>query len=182
MPEERKFARFRPTAEVERMVFGVPQEGLCLSTFLILRPKGRPSKVLLGRLNPEGPWAHIGALDPTRAKQWSAGWMLPSSQLMYYETPEHSARRIAQEQLGIELGELPAPALMSDSEQRPAAAEGDLHWDIGFVYVLDGFSESPPRHPAWSELKFIDVASLARRDLVRSQGDVIRLAGLALQD
>jgi ADP-ribose pyrophosphatase YjhB (NUDIX family) len=182
MVEERKFARFRPTAEIERMVFSVPTDGLCLSTFLVIRPKGRPEQALLGRINPEGAWAHIGAMDASRAKQWSGGWMLPSCQLLFYESIEASARRIAKEQLGIELGELPTPLVMSDSEQRPMAAKGDLHWDIGYVYVIDGYSGPTPKHSAWTDLKFVEVAKTSRREYVRSQQDVLWLAGMPVAD
>jgi ADP-ribose pyrophosphatase YjhB (NUDIX family) len=180
--EERKFARLRPTAQVERMVFPVPTDGLCLSTFLVIRPKGQPGRALLGHINPGGPWAHIGGLDASRAQQWSAGWMLPSSQLLYYESMEASARRIAQEQLGIELGPLPPALLMSDSDQRPTAAKGDLHWDIGFVYVIDGYSGPAPTHPAWTDLRFVEVAKTPRREFVRSHQDVLALAGLPSAD
>ena len=182
MSEERQFARFRPTAEPDRMVYRVPEDGLCLSTFLLLRPRGHTDRVLLGHLRPDAPWAHIGAVDTRRAALWSKGWMLPSSQLVYYESPDDSARRIAREQLGLELATLPAPILMSDSEQRPAAAPGDLHWDMGFVYVVDDGPMQPPLHPAWTELRFLEVSKLRRIDLVRSQGDVLLLAGMACAD
>jgi ADP-ribose pyrophosphatase YjhB (NUDIX family) len=178
MSEDRKFARFRPTADVDRMVFSVPEDGLCLSTFLLLRPSGHPERVMVGHLNPDAPWGQIGALDAERAHGSSKGWMLPSSQLVYYETPEESARRIAREQLGIELGKLPPALLMSDSEQRPAAPKGALHWDIGFVYILDGVTDTPPRHPAWTDLRFLDVSTIRRQDFARSQQDVLALAGM----
>lgn len=178
MSEERKFARFRPKPEPARMVFAVPEDGLCLSTFLVFRPRGRPNEVLLGHLRPGPDWAHIGAVDAHRAETWSQGWMLPSSQLVYYESPEDSARRIAREQLGVELAGLPTPFLMSDSEPRAHAAEGSLHWDMGFVYVIDGRLDTPPVHPAWTELRFVDATKVARGEFVRSQDDVLRLAGI----
>ena len=182
MAEERQFARFRPVAEPERMVFTVPAEGLCLSTFLVFRPAGQSGRALLGHIDPQGPWTHIGGFDASRARQWLKGWMLPSSQLLYYETVEDSARRIAREQLGVELGALPAPLLMSDSEQRPSAATGNLHWDIGFVFVIDGASDRPPSHPAWTDLSFIDVAKTTRQEYVRGHQDVLRLAGMPCAD
>jgi len=178
MLDERKFARFRPTAEPGRMVFTVPEDGLCLSTFLLLRPRGHPERVLVGRLDPTAPWARIGGLDASRAKQWSEGWMLPSSQLLYYESPEESARRVAHEQLGVELAKLPTPILMSDTTARSASALGNFHWDMGFVYLLDGYSEEPPHHPAWKELRFVEVSRTHRREFVRSQEDVLHLAGM----
>lgn len=182
MPQERKFARFRRTAEADRMVFQVPEDGLCLSTFLVLRPKGHREQVLLGHLDPAANWGSIGAVDAHRAELWAKGWMLPSSQLAYYESPDESARRIAREQLGIELAKLPAPILMSDSEQRPNSPVGNFHWDMGFVYLLDGRPASPPRHPAWTELRYMEVSQVRHRELVRSQGDVLQLAGLRCAD
>ena len=182
MPEERKFARFRPTAEPDRMVFTVPEDGMCVSTFLLLRPRGHSDRVLVGRLDPAAPWGHLGALDPRRAEMWSKGWMLPSSQLTYYESPEASARRIAQEQLGLELGELPAPLLMSDTTRRATGPPENLHWDMGFAYVLDGFPEEPPRHSAWKELRFISVGRTPRNEFVRGQEDVLWLAGMNCAD
>jgi 8-oxo-dGTP pyrophosphatase MutT (NUDIX family) len=182
MTESRQFARFRRQAIADRMVYTVPEDGLCISTFLLLRPKGDAGRVLVGHLNPEAAWGHIGAVDAQRAQLWSKHWMLPSSQLVYYESPQESARRIAREQLGLELKSLPSPRLMSDSEQRPDAAPGDLHWDMGFVYVLDGFSEQPPRHPAWTELRFVEVAQTPRGEFVRSQADVLQLAGMPSAD
>jgi ADP-ribose pyrophosphatase YjhB (NUDIX family) len=182
MAEDRKFARFRPRAEPDRLVFTVPEDGLCISTFLVIRPRHHPEQALLGRINPDAPWVHIGGLDASRAKQWSVGWMLPSSQLLYYESPEESARRIAREQLGIELENLSAPHLMSDSDQRPRAAPGDLHWDMGFVYVIDDHPGPPPRHAAWADLQFVEVSKTRRQDFVRSHQDVLALAGMPTAD
>jgi 8-oxo-dGTP pyrophosphatase MutT (NUDIX family) len=160
------------------MVFTVPDDGLCLSTFLVLRPTGYPGRVLVGRLNPDADWVHIGAIDARRAAMWSKGWMLPSSQLIYYESPDESARRVAREQLGIELANVPSPIVMADTDYRASAAEGDLHWDFGFIYLLDGYPESPPHHPAWSELEFVEVSKTPRQSFVRSQGDVLERVGL----
>lgn len=182
MTEDRKFARFRAASNLDRLVYTVPPDGLCLSTFLLLRPGNHPDRVLVGRLNPSASWGEIGAVDARRAALWSEGWMLPSSQLVFYETPDESARRIAREQLGMELPPLPAPLLMSDAEQRSGAPEGEKHWDIGFIYRLDGLPEQPPRHPAWTELRYIDVAQTPSRAFVRSQQDVLRLAGMRPAD
>ena len=181
MTAARRFARFRPQADPEHAVFGVPVDGMCLSTFLVVRPEGHPERVLLGHLNPAAPWQEIGAADPRRSQEWKTGWMLPSSQLQVYESPGDSARRIAREQLGVELQDLPPPVLMSDAYQR-SAPPGEMHWDIGFVYVLDGQPSDPPRHSAWTELEYRPVAEMRRADFVRSQDDVLRLVGLTCRD
>src|ERR1700686_395592 len=42
----------------------VPEGGMCLSAFVVLTRADGPKQVLLGHLNPEAMWDHIGALDP----------------------------------------------------------------------------------------------------------------------
>src|SRR5207247_4634251 len=73
----------------------IPAGAFCLSAFLIITETGDPRKVLMGRMNPRAPWDHIGALDPSRVEVHSRGWMLPSSHLIFQESPEAAARRIA---------------------------------------------------------------------------------------
>jgi ADP-ribose pyrophosphatase YjhB (NUDIX family) len=180
--EERRFARFRPSAGADPMVFPVPTDGMCISTFLVLRPQGKPGHALVGRLDPTASWGAIGGLDPPRARRFASGWMLPSSQLLYYESAEASARRIGREQLGLELGPLPAPVLMSDTSVREPTSPTDRHWDLGFVYVVDGQPPAPPRHPAWTELQYVEVARTPRREFARSHDEVLALAGLTAAD
>lgn len=163
------------------MAIQVPSEGMCLSTFLVLRPRGHRDQALLGHIDPGAPWGHIGAADAKRVVAWSRGWMLPSSQLLLFESPEDSARRIAREQLGIELGKLPAPVLMSDAYEREAGPQ-ELHWDLGFVYVLDGRPADPPRSLVWKDLRYETVSRIPRADFVRFQDDVLRLVGLPSAD
>src|SRR5436309_10878346 len=81
MATERKFTRFAP---VDRPMTTreIPEGGFCLSAFLVIGRTGRPSQVLMGHLNPSGPWDHVGALDQERAEVNSKGWMLPSSHLI----------------------------------------------------------------------------------------------------
>src|SRR3989442_4075768 len=55
----------------------------------------RFKRVLMGHMNPKAPWDHIGALDPSRVEAHSRGWMLPSSHLIFLESPDEAARRIA---------------------------------------------------------------------------------------
>src|SRR5438094_506959 len=100
MATERKFTRFAP---VDRPMTTreIPEGGFCLSAFLVIGRTGRPSQVLMGHLNPSGPWDHVGALDQERAEVNSKGWMLPSSHLMVGESPVAAAERILKEQLGL---------------------------------------------------------------------------------
>src|SRR5437867_9814632 len=113
MATERKFTRFAP---VDRPMTTreIPEGGFCLSTFLVIGRTGRPSQVLMGHLNPSGPWDHIGALDQERAEVNSKGWMLPSSHLMVGESPVAAAERILKEQLGLPMLALNGPHVFSE--------------------------------------------------------------------
>src|SRR5579862_4430146 len=92
----------------------VPRGGLCLSSFLVLTEKGMSNRIFMGRLNPDAPWDHIGALDAPRMAVHSKGWMLPSSHLILYESPHDAARRILHEQLNLDEIELSEPKVVSE--------------------------------------------------------------------
>jgi ADP-ribose pyrophosphatase YjhB (NUDIX family) len=165
---DRRFAAFSKDALPPRMN-RLPDGGLCISAFLVISKKSEPGEVLLGRLNKNAEWDHIGALDVKRRERFASGWMLPSSHLILFETPEGAARRILREQLGIRNQVLEGPLAFADTSGT------SNHWDIGFVFT--GERESVPTSAAWDELKFVDVAQLKRDEIVRSQLDVLAYAG-----
>ena len=49
------------------------------------------------------------------------------------------------------------------------------HWDLGFIFT--GERHSLPSNAAWDQLTFVDVATLKRDEIVRSQVDVLAYAG-----
>ncbi|HUI01290.1 MAG TPA: NUDIX hydrolase [Nitrososphaerales archaeon] len=147
----------------------IPEGGMCISAFLVISKKGDPGKVLMGRINKNAEWDHIGALDSKRVERVASGWMLPSSHLILYETPAGAARRILREQLGVRNQVLAGPLAFADTSGNAN------HWDLGFVFT--GERESPPSSSAWDELRFVDVAGLKREEIVRSQLDVLSYAG-----
>jgi ADP-ribose pyrophosphatase YjhB (NUDIX family) len=161
----------------------IPTDGLCLSTFVLLSEPGRPGSIVMGRLDPGAPWAHIGALDRARAEQHQNGWMLPSSHLLHYEPPLEAARRILREQLDLtEAVEFPDPAIFSDAYGRAGGAGDGLHWDLGFLYRGTWPRGRPLRARAWKELAFVDVAKTPRIAIARSHADVLDAAGLRAAD
>ena len=109
-PMSLRFARFSAEKVTER----TPEQGLCISSFLIAR---RDETVLLGK-----------ALRPEMARE---KWILPASQLMYGEHPDEAARRILKDQLKTEAEKLSNRGLWSFL---------GAHWDLCFVYdvVLRG--------------------------------------------
>jgi ADP-ribose pyrophosphatase YjhB (NUDIX family) len=92
----------------------VPEGGFCLSVFLIISETGHPRRVLMGRINKKAAWDHLGALDPERVERHSNGWMLPSSALIFGESPQDAAHRILKEQLGTTDQRLEAPLVFSE--------------------------------------------------------------------
>jgi ADP-ribose pyrophosphatase YjhB (NUDIX family) len=165
---DRRFAAFGKGALPPRMNT-VPQGGMCISAFIVVSKEGEPGSVLMGRINKNAEWDHIGALNGKRLERFASGWMLPSSHLILFETPEGAARRILREQLGIRNQALKGPLTFADTSGT------SNHWDLGFIFT--GERESAPASGAWDELEFVDVATLKRDQIVRSQVDVLAYAG-----
>jgi len=177
---ERRFARLRraPVTPASGAA-ELPDNGLCLSVFLVLEPPGRPGSVLLGRIDPTADWWEVGALDPKRVEGIAERWMLPSSQLLFFESPADAARRILREQLASAPIPLEGPLVFSDPSERPNSPGRDPHWDVHFVYRGRWGSGTPPTAPAWRRLEFREVARTARGEFARDQGDVLELVGLS---
>ena len=168
MTTDRRFAAFGKDALPPRMN-KVPEGGMCISAFLVISKKGEQAEVLMGRINKNAEWDHIGALDGKRVERLGSGWMLPSSHLILFETPEGAARRILREQLAIRNQALDGPLAFADTSGT------SNHWDIGFIFT--GERETAPSNAAWDELRFVEVTRLKRDDIVRSQLDVLAYAG-----
>src|SRR5438094_10407675 len=79
----------------------IPEGGFCLSAFLVISNSRNPKEVLLGHLNPDAPWDHIGALDPPRVEMNKNGWLLAACHLIVGESPHEAAKRILGEQLEV---------------------------------------------------------------------------------
>lgn len=174
----RRFARFRSgEAGPSHGYEALPNDGLCLSVFLIVRPKGRPAEVLLGRVNPDAEWGELGALSKDRLGRISGKWMLPSSHLLLFESPADAAMRIAHEQLEMKSVEpARAPMVFSEAYARPGST-GDPHWDLHFVYNIE-WPGAPPTSSHWSALEFKEVAKTHRTDFARAHDEILDMIGL----
>jgi hypothetical protein len=150
---------------------------MCLSVFLVLREPENRHRVLMGRVNPEGPWWEKGGVDPSRMDRIGRKWMLPSRQLIFFEGPDEAARVICREQLGSELPPVSGPRVFSDPSDRPGSGAHDPHWDVHFVYDGRWPTSQAPTHPMWQELAFVDVPATSRNEIARGQGDVLELIG-----
>ena len=179
MTTDRRFARFSKSPSTAAFsITEIPPEGVCLSAFLVVTKVRDPSIVLMGHMNPLAPWDHIGALDPSRIEAHSRGWMLPSSHLMFRESPQEAARRIAREQLERpDLG-LSGPQVVSEvytPKRFPGTAE---HWDLEFLFRGTLSTEDMPHPAAWKELAFVDLRRTTKAEIARSHEDILESAGL----
>lgn len=147
----------------------IPEGGVCISAFVILSKHSNPHMVLMGRINKNAPWDHLGALDPGRMERHSKGWMLPSSHLMLGEDPRRAAMRILREQLGLIDQRVEGPMVFSEMY-------GSLnHWDLEFVFR--GERSEAPVHEVWDELKFVDLTRIKKEEIARSHEDILAHVG-----
>jgi hypothetical protein len=179
---ERRFARLSAATPLPPGASAVPDAGMCLSVFLVLRSPEDRHRVLLGRVNPTAPWFEVGGMDPGRLERVGQAWMLPSRQLILFEGIEEAAHVIAREQLGSELPKVSGPSVFSDPSRRPGSESRDPHWDIHFVFEGTWPASTPPSSRMWHELAFVDVTRTPRTEIARGQGDVLELVGLVPAD
>jgi hypothetical protein len=174
----RRFARLRPgNAPFDAGFYGVPSDGMCLNVFLVVRSPDDGSRVLVGSPAADPRWEEVGALDTPRLGRIGDRWMLPSSQLVLLEGPAEAARRVAHEQLGIDLDEVPGPQVFSDTYPRRGPPGLDPHWDLHFVYSLQG-PRAPAPAPLWKSLEYVRVTDTPRTAFARDHGDILELVGL----
>ncbi|MGA8275385.1 MAG: hypothetical protein WB789_07285 [Thermoplasmata archaeon] len=150
---------------------------MCLNVFVVLRDPAGPDRVLLGRVAPDPRWEEIGALDRPRLERMGDRWMLPSSQLILLEGPDEAARRVGNEQLGIDLNPLPEPQVFSETYPRRRSENADPHWDLHFIFTLQG-PPTLPRSTLWKDLEYVPVANTPRTAFGRDHGDILELVGL----
>jgi ADP-ribose pyrophosphatase YjhB (NUDIX family) len=177
--DARRFARLAEGRSLEEGYWPLPPDGLCLSTFLVLSPNGVRTRVLVGEIDPRGPWDEIGALNSYRIQLNSGRWMLPSCHLLYFESPHDAANRVLSEQLGLENIMLEGPSIFSEKYRPRRHPERGEHWDLEFVYRGEVPTGWTPVHPAWKELRFVDPCETPRSEFTRLHDEVLELAGFA---
>ena len=174
----RKFCRFnKDSATALFSVTEIPASGFCLSAFVLLTGKGEPNHVLMGKLNPDADWENIGALDRSRVLVHSTGWMLPSSHLIFRESPREAANRIALEQLEMREVELRGPTVVSYVDKPRRFPEKGDHWDLEFVFNGEIPVDMVPNARAWTELKLVDLDRTSKADVARSHEDILESQG-----
>jgi ADP-ribose pyrophosphatase YjhB (NUDIX family) len=179
----RQFCRFNRT--LNQSVLGtpeVPEGGLCLSCFLVIIEANDSNRVLMGRINPDANWDHIGALDKKRAEMYSKGWMLPSSHLMLLESPQEASKRVLREQLVTERIKPTGPIVVSETYGRVQGPPSSVHWDIHFIFKAFMHEEELSKPTVWTDLRFVDLGETTRGEITRSHDDILKYAGLSVLD
>jgi ADP-ribose pyrophosphatase YjhB (NUDIX family) len=179
MPTERTFAAFTRNTRGGLGISEIPKYGFCISVFLILKDEKDPRSFLMGHLNPDANWAHIGALTQDRIDAHSKGWMLPSSHIIFGESPNDAAKRVSSEQLGIEDVEglyLIGPKVFSEVYAPRRHPEAKEHWDLQFLFegsvASSDLLNDVARH-AWKKLDFINIDSIDPSKISRSHEDIL---------
>ena len=178
MAEARRFARLSARPSERRGTFALPEDGMCLSAYLVVHRVRSPGEVLLGRARPDGPWERVACLDAERLRTLGDRWVLPATQLLLFEGPDQAARRIAEEMLGDPDLAVGSPAVYSEAYPRPLGRR-DPHWDLHFVYTIpwpDG-RPIPSVGALWRELRFVPVGETPADAFGRGHGDVLALTG-----
>lgn len=173
MTTGRRFCSFVKGGRSGLGIDEIPKDGFCISVFLIIREKGT-GKVLMGHLDPAGPWDHIGGLDSERVKVHSRGLMLPSCHLMYGEAPDDCALRIAREQLNLTEMKFSGPAVYSETYEPKRFPGSRDHWDLEFIYtgIMSG-NDIPQTEHVWLDIKFVDIDATASEKIARSHEDIL---------
>ena len=179
MTDGRRFCRFTHTADSVSLT-SIPEDGFCLSAFVILSPEGDPTRVLLGHIAPGAPWDQLGAFTADRVAAHRHGWMLPASQLIYREGPQAAAERIVREQVGLPGTRLRGPEVFSEVYAPRRFPDARGHWDLHFLFRGTLPAGAPPTSSEWTDLEYLDPRSLAPTAFGRSHGDILALAGYTL--
>lgn len=179
MTTDRKFAAFSKQSRDGLGITDIPEDGFCISVFLIVRDADNPRRVLMGHLDPGAPWDHIGALTKDRVQAHSKGWMIPSSHLIYGESPADAVARVAREQLDLEIPPRSRDLgfrVYSEVYSPRRFPERKAHWDLELVYEVAlkpdlVLTNKPPA--AWSSLSFIDLDHYDKNEIARSHEDIL---------
>lgn len=173
----RRFCRFRSDAPADSSLYSrLPDDGMCLSAFVLLRSHEGAPDVLAGRLDPAGPWDEIGALPVERVASSARGWMLPACHVALFESPDDAAARVVREQLGVDSLPLGRARVFSEAYDRENDAR-DPHWDLHFVYEGAWPVGRARTAPAWRQLEFVDLRTTPPTAFVRAHADILALAG-----
>ncbi|MHB8770756.1 MAG: NUDIX hydrolase [Syntrophales bacterium] len=150
----------------------VPPGGMCLCAFLFVL---RGEQVLLGRYADHPAWETIAGMLGERVRANAGGWTIPASHLLFGEDPRAAARRIGREILGIETDLAVGEPAVATFFYEPAAAPGERHFDVAFLFEASLAADAAVPPPPWYEaLAWFDIGALGSLSFARQHGDVVQ--------
>ncbi len=150
-----RYARYGPIDRYDPP----PGAGMCISVFSLTMKRDKQG-VLIGIPKSTRRWRTdwlYSKMKKPRPEIFEE-WRLPSCYLREGEHPEHAARRIIREQLGIRRFKIsPNPKIYS-YHSRSDWYPGEKHWDLAFVYRVKIKQSNVPTKTSrkwWQELHFL---------------------------
>jgi ADP-ribose pyrophosphatase YjhB (NUDIX family) len=151
---------------------GMPPGGMCLCAFLFV---ACGNKILLGRYADHPAWERLCGMESRRVQANAQGWTIPASHLKFGEDPREAARRIGEEILALDRGLAYSEPRVKTFFYEPAAAPGNKHFDVLFLFDVSVDAGRKVRKPPWYEaLEWVDIGAVGREAFSRQHGDVAR--------
>ena len=172
-PEESRangFLWLAPFAPPQGYV-AVPRGGMCLCAFLFVVSG---EKVLLGKYAPHPAWERLAGMEDERIRANAHGWTLPARHLKFGEDPREAARYIGEEILLIDRGLAYPEPHVATFFYEPAAAPGEMHYDVHFLFEISLGEGDELRTPPWYEtLAWFDIGTALHGQFARQHRDVV---------
>jgi ADP-ribose pyrophosphatase YjhB (NUDIX family) len=148
----------------------VPRGGMCLCAFLFVVCG---EKILLGKYADHPAWENLAGMESRRVKANAHGWTIPASHLKFGEDPRAAARRIGEEILTLDRGLVYSEPSVKTFFYEPAAAPGEKHFDVHFLFDVSFKAGTNVRTPPWYEaLEWFDIGAIQRLPFARQHEDV----------
>jgi ADP-ribose pyrophosphatase YjhB (NUDIX family) len=149
---------------------GVPRGGMCLCVFLFIVSG---EKILLGKYADHPAWDELCGMESKRVKANAGGWTIPASHLKFGEDPRDAARRIGEKILTLDTGLVYSEPSVTTFFYEPAAAPGEKHFDVLFLFEASVTVGVKVRKPPWYEaLEWLDIGAVQRLPFARQHEDV----------
>ena len=163
------FARFGPGPR-----YTIPEGGFCISSFAILRKRG---KVLLVKPSRHEKWLQewapdLGIFEGERLEKQLRSWRFPSTYVKQGEAPDDALRRVVRDQLDVKAYAVTSSRFYNFYDPS-TFFPGKMHWDYCFVYGISAPGEVHSK-PWFSAVEYVQVSKLRPEDFGSAQGDLAK--------
>ena len=113
-------------------------------------------------------------MEDKRIRANAHGWTLPARHLKFGEDPREAARHIGEEILLIDRGLAYPEPHVATFFYEPAAAPGEIHYDVHFLFEISLGNGDELRTPPWYEtLAWFDIGTVRHGQFARQHQDVV---------